>query len=384
MRVIGKRVPLFATSLVLVLASVTFGFKDHSAYAAQITNRTLTLQTGANGDGGSKPGGIVNHLFTFTVPTAAAIASIKFQYCTVASVDACVTPTGLDTTTATLGSEAGSAATGFTIKSSVADGTTNGSPYLTRAAGSNVNANSVLSFRLDHITNPSAVNTTFFVRISTYTSIDTSGTPIDTGSVAAATAQQILLTGTMPESIIFCTGDTIQETNGIPDCTKAGTGSITFNQLFSPTDTSTASSQMAASTNANAGYAISVTGTTLTSGTNTIPAMTTAAAGARGSGQFGLNLKANTTTTSTTPVGAEITPASNGTNFRGEPVTGYNTPDTFKFNPSGETIADSANGGTGGPTDSQIYTISYMVNVSGSQPAGTYTTTLTYICTATF
>ena len=32
----------------------------------------------------------------------------------------------------------------------------------------------------------------------------------------------------------------------------------------------------------------------------------------------------------------------------------------------------------------QIFTVAYMANVSGSQPAGTYATTLTYVCTATF
>jgi len=35
-------------------------------------------------------------------------------------------------------------------------------------------------------------------------------------------------------------------------------------------------------------------------------------------------------------------------------------------------------------TNSQEYTNSYVVNVDGSQPAGVYTATLTYICTAMF
>jgi hypothetical protein len=56
--------------------------------------------------------------------------------------------------------------------------------------------------------------------------------------------------------------------------------------------------------------------------------------------------------------------------------------DKFRF-VSGESIADSGNAVLGA-SDSQIYTNSYMVNVPGSQAAGTYTTTLTYICTPTF
>ncbi len=110
--------------------------------------------------------------------------------------------------------------------------------------------------------------------------------------------------------------------------------------------------------------------------------MTTATTGVRGTGQFGMNLKANTTTTSTPAVGTEVAPAANGTNFKGQAATGYNTADTFKFN-SGDSVADSANGGAG-PSDAQIFTVSYIANVSGSQAAGTYTTTLTYVCTATY
>jgi hypothetical protein len=202
------------------------------------------------------------------------------------------------------------------------------------------------------------------------------------GTVAASTATQIVVNGIMPESLIFCTGSTILTTGGVPDCATAGLGTISFNQLFSPTDTATTTSQMAASTNAQTGYVITVNGPTLTSGSNTISAMGTTATGTRGVGQFGINLKLNTTTTSTPAVGAEVAPAANGINYKGQAVNNYNTVDNFRF-VSGDTIADSANGGAGG-TDAQIFTVSYIVNVSGSQPAGTYTTTLTYICTATY
>ena len=360
--------------LVLVLATITIGFNSESVSAAQIVNRSVALQTGDTGDGGSKPGGSVKHLVSFTVPTTNDIGSIQFLYCTTAS-GTCATPTGLVTTAATLGFE-GPNATGFSIVN-----TTNGSPYITRAASS-VTGSTALSYRLDSVTNPSTANQMFFIRIATFASTDTTGTPVDTGTVAASTATQIELTGTMPESLIFCTGEEITATAGIPDCTSATPGAIQFNQLFSPTDTATATSQMAASTNATNGYSISVTGPTLTSGANTIPAMPAATTGTRGISQFGLNLMANTTATSTVAVGTDITPISNGTDLRGQPSTGYNTADTFKF-VSGESIAAS-NFNTPGPTNAQIYTSSYIVNVAGSQTAGTYTTTLTYVCTATF
>lgn len=364
------RIGIIATAVALLLVSVLVPM---SASAAQITSRSLTLQAGVS-DGGSKPGGVVNHYFQFTVPGGSNVGSIRFLYCTTAS-GACTTPTGLVTTNATLSSESG--ITGFSIDTD----DVNGSPYITRTSAA-VGTNVAATFRLNSITNPTTANYTFYVRISTFASVDTTGSSTDTGTVAASTATQILLDGTMPESLVFCTGATVGTTSSVPDCATATAGSISFNQLFSPTDTATATSQMAASTNAGSGYAITINGPTLTSGSNTITGMGTSGASIKGVSQFGLNLKLNTTAASNPAIGTEVAPSSNGTNYRGQAVTGYNSSDDFKFT-TGDTVADSANGGAGG-TDAQIFTVAYIVNVPGSQPAGTYTTTLTYICTPTF
>jgi hypothetical protein len=385
MRELGKQTHLVLLCLVIILATVTIAFRSPSASAAQITQRKLTLVAGATGDGGSKPGGNVKHQFDFTLPTGGNVGSVKFEYCTIAA-GTCTLPNGLSTTSATLEFE--DDVTGFTINN-----TTNGSPYLTRTAAS-ISGGVTPTFRLAGVINPvDAVDpdasVSFFVRISTYASTDTTGSPIDTGVVTASTAQPIVLTGIMPESLIFCTGETVGTTSGIPDCTTATAGDVSFNQLFSPTDTAVATSQMAASTNAGTGYAITVNGTTLTSGSNTIPAMTSAGASVPGTGQFGMNLRANTATAagSFPYTSADLAPASDGTNLKGQPTTDYNLPDSFKF-VSGETIANSAYDGaantTLGPTNAQIYTASYIVNVAGNQLAGTYATTLTYICTPTF
>jgi hypothetical protein len=357
----------------LVAATIIATMQTSQASAAQITARSLTLVAGAS-DGGSKIGGSVNHLFTFTIPTTGNVGSIQFLYCTTASVTACTTPTGLVTTSATLFSQSG--ATGFTIVN-----TTNGAPYITRTASS-VTGPQIVSYQLNTITNPTTTAQTFYVRMTTYTAAALGGSAVDTGSVAAATTNQIILTGTMPESIIFCAGATVATTAGIPDCTTATSGAVSFNQLFSPTDTATATSQMAASTNAGSGYVITVNGVTLTSGGNTIPAMAAATTGVRGTGQFGMNLKLNTTTTSTVAVGLEVAATPNGTSLRGQASTGYNTVDNFKF-VTGDAVAKSDNT-VAGPTNAQIFTSSYIVNVAGNQTSGTYTSTLTYICTGTF
>jgi hypothetical protein len=382
---------------VIALALTLQAFFVPNVSAAQITTRSLTLMAGAT-DGGAKPGGNVKHYFQFAIPsTGSAIGSIKFQYCTTAAdvgAATCVTPTGLTTTGGSMGDETGSGATGFS--GLPANTTTNGTFIIKRASAS-VPSNGNLKYRLDSIVNPGPQKGTFFVRISTYASLDGTGSAIDTGTVAASTDEPIIVSGTMPESLVFCTGGTVGKTAGVPDCSTATSGAVSFNQLFSPTDTASTSSQMAASTNAGSGYAITVNGPTLTSGSNTIAGLATPNASVKGVPQFGLNLRANTVAAApgfdpAAPIGiktlnADIDLTSNGTSLKGQPMPDYRTADTFKF-VSGDVVANSAYDGatntTLGASDAQIFTASYIANVPGSQAAGTYTSTLTYICTPTF
>jgi hypothetical protein len=119
--------------------------------------------------------------------------------------------------------------------------------------------------------------------------------------------------------------------------------------------------------------------------------MATAAAPTVGIAQFGMNLKENLTTLDgdnlTTDFGAELAVASDAVDYKGQPLAGYNTADVYKY-ATGDPVANSAYDGSAnttlGPTNSQVYTASYIVNVAGNTYAGTYTTTLTYICTPTF
>ena len=396
-----------ALSVCLIAAVVVaqFALPNTKVSADQIVTRSLQLQaadTNPGGlNGGSRPSGMVpnasstaNHFYTFTLPsvTATPVGAILFQYCTTAADvggATCSGPTGLDTSTATLSTTTG--ITGLTMSHGPAN-----SFYLTRSPGSQaaVPANTVVTVLIKDVINPSVLGT-FFVRISTFNSFDATGSPIDRGTVAASTADPIELSGVMPESLVFCTGATVSTDTGlpagIPDCSTATDDVIEFNKLFSPTDTAYSLSQMAASTNAGSGYVITVNGPTLTSGGNDINPMATRGARVRGSEQFGMNLVANTAAVSTgidlitapfTIASSAVVPAANGTNFRGQPVTDYGTVDEFKY-VDGNTVAASDNGGAGA-TDAQIYTVSYIANVPGSQPAGTYATTLTYICTPTF
>jgi hypothetical protein len=457
MSVKGKRIGLLAVGAIFLIGLVLAAVPPQKVSAAQFTSRSLTLiANGANG--GSAPNVSVHHAFSFTTPTGAtnSIGSIQFLYCTTAS-GTCTTPTGLNTSSATLFSQSGTGGTGFTINTGTA-----GAPYITRSAA-NIGPSVDLDYQLNTITNPTAANTTFYVRISSFTSTNVSGSPIDTGVVAASTADPVILSGTMPESLIFCTGWAVNVT-----CTStASAATIHFDDLFSPSATRFAKAEMAASTNAGGGYAITMFGATMTSGGNTITAMSSATTSVIGTSQFGTNLMANTaaasftsgnaptwtntngtvTNTAGSPTitgtnttflitvsvgdlinftsgtletctvqtvnsntsitcaanitnahtnatysitestgasfGATVSPATNaGTQHKGQPSTDYNTAETYKF-ASGNTVAASDASGAG-PSNSQKYTMSYIVNVNPAQPAGAYQTTLTYICTATF
>lgn len=218
----------------------------------------------------------------------------------------------MNAATATLTS--GTGIDGMTVDAASAN-----SVLLRRGNNNSVPAGTIVTFGLSNVTNPQALkadnvtpepNYTFYVRISTYTSQDGTGVPVDRGPVTASTAEPIVLTGTMPESLVFCTGETVPvvASTTIPDCANATPGMINFNQLFSPTSTATSMSQMAASTNAGQGYIITVNGSTLMSGTNNILAMSSTAVPVPGTSQFGLNLKANDTTYLDAATGAEATP----------------------------------------------------------------------------
>jgi hypothetical protein len=380
-----RAVGLFSLTALLMLQFVS-ALLTKPAYADQITNRSLTLIAGTT-DGGSKPGGVVNHKFTFTIPsgtgpTYGSLQSIKFQYCTTAAdvVNGigCVAPTGLSAGSATLASETGSGITGMSMHA--ATGPDYNSFYLSRASSFSLASGATVTYTIGNVTNPTANNATFFVRITTYATADATGAAGHKGTVAATTNLGVVIDGTMPESLVFCTGATIGVTSSVPDCGTVTTGTISFNSLFSPTATASTTSQMAASTNAGSGYVITVNGATLTSGSNTIAAMNAPAASLHGVSQFGLNLTTNTIDTVAT--GTALTPTSNTVNYRGQPLADYATSDSYKFLP-GDAVANSGNSVLGG-TDAQIYTVTYIANVPGSLPAGNYSTTLTYICTPTY
>ncbi len=359
----------------LVLQSVV----PASVSALGLADRSLTLSSAVPSASG------VTHTFSIELdPTSAFtdLDELTVTYCTTAA-GACTAPTNM--VNATEGVDAATLDGDTGTIGSWSMGSNGPNTFTLTRTGSAVSAaaGNTIIVAIGGVENPSGTNETFYARVE----VKNTGSTQDSGTVAASTSDPVILTGIMPESLVFCTGETVSTTLGIPDCSTAtSAAAIAFDQLFSPTETAVAYSQMAASTNAGTGYNITVTGATLTSGGNTIDAIGgTAASSAPGTKQFGLNLVANTA--GTTGVGArfpgssaDVAPAADASTFYGDAATEFDTADTFAFAAgTANTVATaSAN------TDPQIYTASYIANVTGRQPAGNYSTTLTYVCTPLF
>jgi len=335
----------------VVLAGLVL--QPFTASASQITSRSVVLGT-------SQGATSTSHDFTFTLPTSTTVKSIDFLYCTTAS-GACSTPSGLTTTTAAINGSPGNlgGAGSWTVGGTPTNGRiqiTNASNTGSPSAGSTVNFNT--------ITNPtlSGNSTVFYVRITSYSDASWS-TPLDTGTVASAVTNQIQVTASVNETLDFCAFQTGTTCAG-------GTGSTVALGTLSSSAATTGTSKMIAGTNASTGYTVQYTGATLT-GPSTIAATgTTGATSSTGTAQFGINAVSN----SSPSVG------SNPSGGSGTASTNYATGNTFSYVASTLTQIVHATAAT----DDTLYTVSYLANIPASQAAGSYSTTITYICTATF
>jgi|SRR5688572_17053780 len=320
--------------------------------AAQITGRKFTL---SNSNGGAAS----NYTFdSAALPSGTAVRSVKAEACTAAS-GTCNTPSGFSAAAASIAGQP----TGLGATSAWSDDSNAANLRITHA--SNVTAPSgVVNIQWTGATNPTADNTTFYLRVTTYSDAAYT-TAVDTGTVAVSTAEQITVNATVDETLTFCTG-----TSGITNASCSGaTGSAVNLGTLTPSTTGASTSQIGVSTNASSGYAITVSGTTLTSGSNEVDALAAQTASAQGGEQFGLNLRDNATPNIGTDVSGSGTAAA---------TANYNTADQYRF-VSGDIIASKNSADA-----HRLFTVSYIANVAGNTPAGAYTTNLNFVATATF
>ncbi|HIA91977.1 TPA: hypothetical protein EYO12_02565 [Candidatus Saccharibacteria bacterium] len=350
----------------LLISSVPFPYFAKHVTAADIGDRSIELSS-------STPSQLaVNHDYTFDLELGGNVGSIEFEYCSNSPIpsEPCTAPSGIDVTNASIDDQSGEAdqpiADSFVVHPSTYNGTYTDNNYIVvnRVAAQNTTV-ATTSFDFGNLINPDTAGS-HYVRIRTYDSTDgrITGNVVDQGGLAFALNTRFNIQAYVPPFLTFCVGTTILAN----DCGTATGFQLSFGELSSNT-TKTGTSKFLAYTNAEFGYAVSVLGTTMTSGNNTITNMASPTASQTGTKQFGLNLRANTQPV----VGLE--PAGPGT---ATVASNYNTPNVYKFI-SGDTVAVSPI-----PSDRKTFTASYIVNIPENQPKGIYSTTLTYVATATF
>ncbi|USN96743.1 MAG: hypothetical protein H6797_00895 [Candidatus Nomurabacteria bacterium] len=324
------------------------------ANAGTITNRKITLSTSV-GDAS----GVTYTLTSDALPTTGtAIKSVGVQFCT-SLEGACSTPAGFSASASTLAVQPSGvgAGSGWTVNTASA-----GSLRIVNAANA-TNPSGSVSIQWGGVHNPTATNTTFYAKITTYSDAAWT-TAVDSSDTALSTSAQIQVVLDVNEALTFCTGTSITGQN----CATVA-GSTVDLGTASTTATATGTSVFAASTNGEHGYTVTVTGPTLTSGSNTITAMAANAASSVGTSQFGINLVSNATPS----VGSNVS----GTGTAAA-TANYNTANSFRF-ASGDAVASVSV-----PTNANAFTVSYIANIAGVTPPGIYTTNLHYDATANY
>lgn len=351
------------TVTLLFVAFFVFSSGVFATIVTRLIDRSLYIDNAI-------PSATANYTVSFNFNTLSSVGSIDFLFCvdpipsepiTPANpVDhhPCVPPTGLDVSGAVLSNQTGE--TGFSIATITSN-------HIVLSRTPSVVGSERSSYTFSNIHNPNAAATahSYAIRLSTYASTDASGPLIDLGSVLTQVNQAITLETQVPPMLIFCVAAAVD-----PECNSTSGGNYTDMGNLDPTQTLTATSQMAVGTNASNGFVITANGTTMAAGTHVIDNLVTPTASAPGNSQFGINLVANTTPA----LGAD--PDGSFANAIVSP--NYAIQNEFLFN-DGDVIATAPN-----VSLLRRYTVSYIVNSPPKLRAGVYTTTLTYICTGRF
>jgi hypothetical protein len=374
------------------------------ASAAQITSRSLSLSSTANGDiavgaaGTGGNGAQATHTFNFTT-SGASVGSIEFLYCTSPLPDlACTAPTGMDAST--VASVGGTSATGWSL------GTAGNAPTanrlrITHTAGAIATVNFAFgagSTGTDYIKNPTTDNEEFFVRITTFSDTGWS-TTVDQGSVANGIAQQIDITAKVQETLNFSVG-----APGAPNAAAvpaAGTtctplsddgaldlgdtdGVLSFQQAYD------AYSWFRISTNANNGTLVYYSGETLEFDGESITSIGNVTAGTGsvpGTEQFGLAFDTTEADHSFSQLvannGAALIAGHDFDYSNGDGTITSGGDARFQFDTASVTTPRPIAVATA-PIVCDTGAVRYVGNIATTTEPGIYTTTLSYMAVPTY
>lgn len=390
----------------------------NNASALQLTSRSLQVGT-------SKITTASTWTYSFTTPATTNIGSLEFEVCTT-PLGACTSPgAGLDVNVGATALGTGwTSANAFTRNGTGASGCTAAANVLCTARVTT--ASETLGARTLTQTlqvNPTAVGT-FFVRITTYT--DTAWvTPQDTGVVAAATVNQLTVNARIQEILNFCVGTTtVNDATTDPtsgpnnDCASISGTTVDIGVLdssainLSPVNinggTNTNGIAMVR-TNAQSGAVITYfteqnngsgtlkvagapcnsivpgTGDTTDQCINSDATQTAIVAGTE---EFGMTI-AGTNCGSTTSYTCAYASGTNNLEptgqYIGAAANAYGTTNGYAWNSSvtAATIATSA-GSAVKVIDDEALILRFAATPQITTPTGAYTTTSTYIATATY
>lgn len=143
---------------------------------------------------------------------------------------------------------------------------------------------------------------------------------------------------------------------------------------FSTTSTAATATTVKVLSYLSNGYIMQVMGTSPSYNGHSLTAPSTPTASTPGTEQFGINAVANTTPT----VGANLVQVPSSQTSFGVVNTNYNTPNKFMY-VNGDTLAHSSS--ASGETD---YTISMIVNIASTTPAGHYSGDFSVVVTPVY
>jgi hypothetical protein len=322
----------------------------------------------------SRPGDPNVH-FSWNSSSASIIKGIRIQVCTDGLANtACVTPTGADLSPSTLTATGGQlGVSGWAITSVLSDHEI----LITNATGAATTIGGTSTLDLGNFVNPTSIGT-FFFRISTYTTtVAAPGDSVGYGAIGTSTNRSLTVTADVAESLVFRVANTISVCDGTSETNIADPNDTTSDLVtLSPnpmttSGASTGTAQFCASTNAEHGYSI----TYADWGTNSYDAH---AGFWNGSHQFNPGgISAFTSTPGSEQFGFKVGVAGSGS---GTVTAPYNA-STYNYNDSGSAVQLAS---ATASTIANIYTVSYLANVSATTPGGTYRAHQMFVITATF
>jgi hypothetical protein len=339
----------FRILTVLAVAFVASGLHIIAASAASLTTASVGLSD-------SRPSQTsVNYTFTGSSVTV---------YATTAT--GTTVPTSFDSSVAAVAISASSTYINSSTAGWTLDKTTNGTLKYTNATGITPSTTTGATFIMNGITNSSIADTGYFLQFSTYNNVDCTTTPVDNTTVTFINTAGQAVSLTVDPSLAF----TVAGAASGATC-NGTTANVTTTASTIPLGTPTTSTNrigvqnLSVTTNAGSGYTVytrytakptyNVTNTIAdASGSNTTPAAFAAA----GTEAFGYTTNDATLGTGTA-------------NRFTSPASGF-----AAFTTSNAEVAYN-----NAAASSQTTCVAQQVGISGTTPAGTYTTTVIYTAT---